>query len=126
MRLNKMVNEKKTILYVQTSDDPARQYSPLVLAQTAKAMDLDATVYYLGMGLKILKPGEAEKIKLGNFPSVKDMIEETLKAGVKILVCEASKRMLGWEKVELIPGPKIVGAATLNDLALEADATMWF
>ena len=116
----------KSILYVQTSDVPERQYSPLVLAQTAKAMDIDATVYYLGTGLRILKPGEAEKIKLGNFPSVKEMIDKTLEAGVKILVCEASKRMLGWEKVDLIPGVKIVGAATLNDLALEADATMWF
>jgi predicted peroxiredoxin len=121
-----MSNEKKTILYVQTSDSPERQYSPLVLAQTAKAMDLDAIVYYLGMGLKILKPGIAEKIKMGDFPSVKEMVDNTLKAGVKILVCEASKRMLGWEKVDLISGPKIVGAATLNDLALEADATMWF
>ncbi len=34
--------------------------------------------------------------------------------------------MLGWEKVELIPGVKIVGAGTLNDLALDAGATMWF
>ncbi len=116
----------KSILYVQTGDDPERQYSPLVLAQTAKAMDIDATVYYLGTSLRILKPGEAEKIKLGDFPSVKEMIDKTLEAGVEILVCEASKRMLGWEKVELIPGVKIVGAATLNDLALEADATMWF
>ena len=43
-----------------------------------------------------------------------------------MLVFEASKRMLGEEKVELIPGVKIVGAATLNDLVLEADATQWF
>jgi len=89
-------------------------------------MDIKATVYYLGMGLKILKPGEADKIKLGNFPSVKEMIDKSLADGVEILVCEASKRMLGWEKVDLIPGVKIVGAATLNDLVLEADATMWF
>jgi predicted peroxiredoxin len=46
--------------------------------------------------------------------------------GVEFYVCEASKRMLGWDKVELIPNFKIVGAATLNDLALDADATMWF
>ncbi|MFW9938812.1 MAG: DsrE/DsrF/DrsH-like family protein [Candidatus Thorarchaeota archaeon] len=118
--------EEKYILYVQTSDDPERQYSPLVLAQTAKAMNLKATIYYLGTGLRILKPGEAEKIKLGNFPSVKEMIDKTLESGIEILVCEASKRMLGWEKVELIPGVKIVGAATLNDLVLEADATQWF
>lgn len=34
--------------------------------------------------------------------------------------------MLGWEKVELVPGVKIVGAATLNDLVLESDKAMWF
>ncbi|MFX1237847.1 MAG: DsrE/DsrF/DrsH-like family protein [Promethearchaeota archaeon] len=116
----------KKLLYVQTSDAPERQYSPLVLAQTAKAMDLEPTVYYLGTGLKILKPGEAEKIKLGDFPSVKEMIDKTTGLGIEILVCEASKRMLGWDKVELIPNVKIVGAATLNDLVLESDGTMWF
>jgi len=111
---------------VQTSDDPERQYSPLVLAQTAKAMDVKALVYYLGQGLRILKPGVAEEIKAGNFPTLKEMIDKTLADGIEIFVCEASKRMLGWENVELIPGLKIVGAATLNDLVLEADATMWF
>jgi predicted peroxiredoxin len=120
------MSEKKSILYVQTSDEPERQYSPLVLAQTAKAMDLEAKVYYLGQGLRILLPGEAEKLRLGSFPSVKEMIDKTLSMEIPILVCEASKQMLGWQTVELIPGVKIVGAATLNDLALEADTTMWF
>ncbi len=120
------MDRKKSILYVQTSDAPERQYSPLVLAQTAKAMDIDAKVYYLGQGLRILKPGEAAKIKLGAFPSIAEMIEKTLEMGIEIYVCEASKQMLGWEKVDLIPNVKIVGAGTLNDLALEADATMWF
>lgn len=122
----KTSTRKNSILYVQTSDNPERQYSPLVLAQSAKAMDIDAKVYFLGQALRILKPGAAEKIKLGNFPSVLDMINATLKAGIPIYVCEASKQMLGWEKVDLIPGLKIVGAATLNDLTLEANATMWF
>jgi predicted peroxiredoxin len=120
-----MKNEN-SILYVQTSDKPERQYSPLVLAQTAKMMDIDAKVYYLGLGLKILKPGEAEKIKLGSFPNVADMIKKTLDMGIEIYVCEASKQMLGWDKVDLIPGVKIVGAGTLNDLALESGSTMWF
>ena len=113
-------------MYVQTSHDPERQYSPLVLAQTARAMNIKATVYYLGTGLRILKPGEADRIKLGEFPSVKEMIDKAIEMGVEILVCEASKRMLGWESVALIPGVKIVGAATLNDLVLEVDATQWF
>lgn len=115
-----------SILYVQTSDDPERQYSPLVLAQTAKAMDVEAKVYYLGQSLRILKPGAAEKIQVGNFPSVADMLKEIMNQGIPVLVCEASKQMLGWEKVELVEGCKIVGAATLNDLVLDADGTMWF
>ncbi|GAB4321978.1 MAG: DsrE family protein [Promethearchaeota archaeon] len=114
------------ILYVQTSDDPERQYSPLVLAQSAKAMDIEAQVYYLGQALRVLKPGAAEKIQVGGFPSVAEMLKKTIEMGIPVYVCEASKQMLGWEKVDLIEGVKIVGAATLNDLALEADATMWF
>lgn len=118
--------DEKTILYVQTSNAPERQYSPLVLAQSAKAMGLDAAVYYLGMGLTVLKPGAAEAIQVGSFPSVAEMLRKTIDMGVTVYVCEASKQMLGWETVELIDGVKIVGAATLNDLALDADATMWF
>ncbi len=115
-----------SILYVQTSDDPERQYSPFILAQSAKAMDIDAKVYFLGQALRVLKPGAAEKIKLGSFPSLKEIMKKTIEMGIPIYVCEASKQMLGWDKVELDPDLKIVGAATLNDLALEADATMWF
>jgi len=118
--------DEKTILYVQTSNAPERQYSPLVLAQSAKAMGLEAALYYLGMGLTVLRPGEAEKMQLGSFPSVAEMLKKTMDVGITVYVCEASKQMLGWETVELIDGVKIVGAATLNDLALDADATMWF
>ena len=120
------MKDENSILYVQTTDNPEKQYSPLVLAQTAKMMDLKPIVYYLWTSLKLLKKGEAEKIKLGSFPSLKEMIDKTLEMGIVIYVCEASKQMLGWEKVDLIPGLKIVGAGTLNDIALDAGATMWF
>ena len=120
------MKDENSILYVQTTDLPERQYSLLVLAQTAKMMDITPRVYYLGMGLKILLPGAAEKIKLGSFPTVAEMLKKTMDMGIEIYVCEASKQMLGWDKVKLIPGVKIVGAGTLNDLALDAGATMWF
>jgi predicted peroxiredoxin len=120
------MKDENSILYVQTTDNPEKQYSPLVLAQTAKMMDIEPMVYYLGTGLKILRPGTAEGIKLGGFPSVAEMLKKTMDIGIVIYVCEASKQMLGWKKVDLIPGVKIVGAGTLNDLALEAGATMWF
>jgi len=120
------MKDEKMILYVVTTDEATKQYSPLVLAQTAKMMELKPVIYYLGTSIKNLKPGEAEKIKLGSFPSVAELLQKTIEMGITIYVCEASKQMMGWEKAEFIPGLKIAGASTLNDLALDAGATMWF
>ena len=120
------MKDENSILYVLATDAPEKQYAPLILAQTAKMMDIKPMVYYLGTALRILKPGAAEKIKLKGFPSVAETIQKTLDMGIDIYVCEASKQMLGWEKVDLIPGVKIVGAATLNDLTLEAGSTLCF
>ena len=66
------MDEAKKLLYVQTSgvNQPERLYSPFILAQTAKAMDIEPTLYFLGMGLTVLKEGEAQKIKMGAFPSL--------------------------------------------------------
>ena len=123
-----MSEKRKVILYVQTSgiDTPERLYSPFVLAQTAKAMDLDAKIYFLGMGITVVKKGAAEKIKMGAFPSLKEVMDQTIKKGVEILVCEQSTQLLGIGRGEFIPEAKVVGAATLNGLVLEADGVMWF
>lgn len=117
-----------TLLYVQTSgtDRPERLYSPFILAQTAKAMGIDATVYFLGTGITVLKKGNAEKIKVGSFPSLKDVMDQAVKAGVKLMVCEQSTQLINLDKGDFIPEAEIVGAATLNDLVLDADGTMWF
>lgn len=116
------------LLYVQTSgiDTPERLYSPFVLAMTAKAMGIDATIYFLGMGITVVKKGNAEKIKMGTFPSLKEIMDEAVKAGVKLMVCEQSCQLINLARGDFIPKAEIVGAATLNDLVLEADGTMWF
>ena len=38
-----------------------------ILAQTAKAMGIDPIIYFLGMGVTVVKKGNAEKIKDGYF-----------------------------------------------------------
>lgn len=122
--------ETNKILYVQTSgtNTPERLYSPLILAQTAKAMGQDATVYFLGLGLKNLVKGEAEKIKIGEFPTLFEVLKQTAEQGVEIMACQQSLQLFGGEiKAEdLVDFAKIAGAATLNDLALDADAVLTF
>jgi predicted peroxiredoxin len=122
------LSEKKKILYVQSSgvDTPERAYAPFILATTAMSMDLDATVYFLIKGVTLVKKGEAEKVKVGSFPSLKEVIDQALKAGVKFKVCEQSCSLLGIPRGDFVKDAHIVGAATLNDLVLEADAVLCF
>jgi predicted peroxiredoxin len=122
------LSEKKKILYVQTSgvDTPERTYAPFILATTAVAMGIDATVYFVIKGITILKEGEAEKIKLGEFPSLKEVMNQAVKAGVKLEVCEQSCMLLGLGRGDFVDPAKIVGAATLNDRILDADAVLCF
>ena len=122
------MEEKKSILYVQTSgvDTPTRLYSPIVLATVARSMDIDATVYFLGKGLTVIKKGEAEKIQAGDFAPLSKMIETAMAAGVKFLVCDQSTQLMGLARGDYIEGVEIVGAATLNDLVLDADGVLCF
>jgi len=121
-------SSRKKILYVQTSgiDNPERAYAPFILATTAAMMDIDATVYFVIKGVTLVKKGEAEKIKMGTFPSLKEVMDQAVKAGVKLVVCEQSCGLLGIPRGDFTKSAKIVGAATLNDLSLSADAVLCF
>jgi len=121
---------KKKLLYVQACviNTPQKLYSPFILAQTAVAMDIDPTLYFLGEGITVVVKGNAEKIKLGNFPSLKEVMDKTAEMGIKMLICQQSMQVFGQnlKKEDFMDYSKIVGAATLNDLVLDSDGTMWF
>ncbi len=118
----------KKILYILTSglDTPERLYAPFVLATTAKSMGIDAAIYFMIKGVEVVKKGEAEKIKLGNFPTLKEVIDQAIEAGVELMACDQSTQVLGIERGGYVDTCGVVGAATLNDVALEADAILTF
>jgi predicted peroxiredoxin len=122
------MSKKQSILYVQTSgtDRPEKLYAPFILASTAVAMGLDAIIYFLIKGITVVKRGEAEKIQLGSFPSLKDVMDQAVQAGVKLMVCEQSCQLIGLDRGDFEEEANVVGAATLNDLLLEADAVLSF
>lgn len=120
----------KKILYVQTSgtNTPQRLYSPFILAQTAVAMDIEPILYFLGEGITVVIKGNAKKIKMGGFPSLREVMDKTAEMGIKMMICQQSMQVFGQnlKPEDFVDYAKIVGAATLNDLVLEADGTMWF
>ena len=122
------MGDKQKMLYVVSSGtDRAEQlYAPFVLAQTAVAMGMEATVYFVVKGVMAVKKGEAEKIQMGSFPKLSEVMQGAIKAGVKVMVCEQSCALLGIPKGSFEDFAKIVGAATLNDMTLDANGVLCF
>ena len=118
--------DKKKIVYLQTSgtDTPERLYAPFILATTAAAMGQETIVYFFIKGITAVKKGEAEKIRIGEFPRLSEVIDQAVAAGVKLMVCEQSCMLLGLDRGDFIESAQVVGAATLNDIVLDADAVI--
>ena len=118
--------DKKRIVYLQTSgtDTPERLYAPFILATTAAAMGQEPIVYFFIKGITAVKKGEAEKIRIGAFPKLSEVIDQAVQAGVKLMVCEQSCMLLGLDRGDFIEPAQVVGAATLNDIVLDADAVI--
>jgi predicted peroxiredoxin len=118
----------KNLVYVVTTgtDNPERLYAPFILATTAKSMDMDAIIYFIIRGVTVVKKGEAEKIKLGSFPALREVIDQAIEAGVKLFVCDQSTQLLGLERGDYIDAVRVAGASTLNDIAANADGILTF
>lgn len=119
---------EKRIIYIQTSsvDTIERTYAPFILAITAVAMGIDASVYFMMRGCTILRNAEAESVKLRGMPCLKDVLNKAVKSGVKLTVCVQSCALLGFRREDLVESAEVVGAATLNDHILDADAVLCF
>lgn len=56
-----------------------------------------------------------ETVKEGEFPNLKEIMDQAMKVGVKLLVCEQSTRLLRMKRGDFVQVTKVVGAGTLND-----------
>ncbi len=120
--------EQRNFLFIQTSglDTPERLYAPFILGSTARAMGMEASIFFMIKGVTVVKKGEAEKIRIKAFPTLKDAMEAAIASGVKCYICEQSTQLLGIPRGDFIGAARIAGAATLLDLSLEADVVMTF
>lgn len=118
----------KGLLYVQTSglDAPDRVYAPFILAIEAVATGRKATIYFFLEGVTIMRKGASEKTKLEGYPSLDQIVDQAVRSGVVLEVCEQSCMALGLRKQDLVDSVTIVGAPTLNDRILDADGILSF
>ncbi|MDH5804483.1 MAG: DsrE/DsrF/DrsH-like family protein [Gemmatimonadota bacterium] len=120
------------MIYVHTSGvkTPERSATPIYLASTAAAMDVEVGIYFTINGPTLLEKGVAEKLIVpkhdGNGAPLKKFIDQALDLGVTFYVCQPSLDLHGLNHEDLIDGVEMIGGAAFNDMALEADQVVCF
>jgi predicted peroxiredoxin len=122
-----MADDKVMIIMTSGPDTPRRCATPFFFASLAIAMEYDVTMFFTIDGTLLLKKGMAETIypKAGGKP-VSEFINEAMESGVKFLACTASTELHDLQVSDLIDGVKMVGGATMWQIAEDCKTVLTF
>lgn len=118
--------EQEKIIYILThaGEDPERASLPFVLASAAQVMEVDAVIALQGTAVYLAKKGYLEHVFAAGLPSLKDLVENFLDQGGKLLVCVPCIRERKIDESDLIEGAIPTAAAALTQEILSANATL--
>ena len=122
-----MAEDKVLIVMTSGPDTPRRCATPFFMATLAAAMDYDVTMFFTIDGTLLLKKGLADTIhpKAGG-KSVGAFLNEALEAGVKIMYCSASIELHDLAPEDLIGEAKMMGGASLWQVAEDCKTVLSF
>ena len=122
-----MADDKVMIIMTSGPDTPRRCATPFFFASLAAAMEYEVTMFFTIDGTLLLKKGMAETVypKAGGKP-VSDFIQDALDAGVTFLACTASTELHDLQPSDLIDGVKMVGGASMWQIAEDCKTVLTF
>jgi uncharacterized protein len=122
-----MADDSVMIIMTSGPDTPRRCATPFFFASLAVAMEYDVTMFFTIDGTLLLKKGLAETIypKAGGKP-VSDFIAEAMEGGVKFLACTASTELHDLQVSDLMDGVKMVGGASMWQIAEDCKTVLTF
>jgi uncharacterized protein involved in oxidation of intracellular sulfur len=121
-----MSEQKDKIVYIGTyaGENPEKASLPFVLANAALAMEVEAVVALQGPAVYLAKKGYLEHVFAAGLPPLKELMENFLEQGGKLLVCVPCIRERKIDESELIEGAEPTAAAKLTMEILSAKATL--
>ena len=129
---------KKSLILVVSKGGADMAYPSLILATTARALGMDAHLYFTFWGMQLLTPEgrkksmdvfppEMQKAIAAKFPTVEQFMQQAKQAGVHIHACSPTMDMFGLTKANLVSEvDDVIGASTYLELASHPDALTLF
>ncbi|MEM3670587.1 MAG: DsrE/DsrF/DrsH-like family protein [Thermoprotei archaeon] len=137
------VQKNKLVLVVSKGTLDAL-YPAFILATTGVAQGMEVYMYFTFGGMKLLTKGQSDQLDVskdlglskqellsliskGGMPTIQQMLEMAIQAGVHINACSPTMKLFGTTKENLtVPTADVVGAATFLQWASDPAAVTLF
>lgn len=114
-------------LWRTSAEQPNLAITPLLMATTAAAMNIDVEIHVIGSSVDLFIKANLKNQQIltpSNRP-LSAFIEDAIRTGVKIKVCSTALRERQLELVDLVEGvDEVIGMVTMIDLATDLNTTV--
>jgi predicted peroxiredoxin len=114
-------------LWRTSAEQPNLAITPLLMATTAAAMNIDVEIHVIGSSVDLFIKANLKNQQIltpSNRP-LSAFIEDAIRTGVKVKVCSTALRERQLELVDLVEGvDEVIGMVTMIDLATDLNATV--
>jgi len=114
-------------LWRTSVDQPNLAITPLLMATTAAAMNIDVEVHVIGSSIDLFikdNPKTQQIVSSANRP-LSAFIDDAIRTGVKIKVCSAALRDKHLELDDLVEGvSEVIGMVAMIDIATDSNTTV--
>ena len=120
------MEQKEKITYIGThgGENPEKASLPFVLANAALAMDVEAVVALQGPAVFLAKKGYLEHVHAAGFSPLKELVDNFLELGGKLLICVPCIEERKIDPSDLIENADPVAGVTLTEEILSSKATL--
>ncbi len=114
-------------LWRTSPDQPSLAVTPLLMATTAAAMNMNVEIHVIGssVDLFIKDNPKNQQILAPSMRPLSAFIEDAIRTGVKIKVCSTALRERQLQIADLFEGvAEVIGMVTMIDLATDPNTTV--
>ena len=119
-------NEKLVIISTTGPDNQEKATLPFVAAVAALTVDVEVVMILQSAAVMISKKGVAENINAPGLMSMKQLLENFLSLGGKLLLCSPCIKERQIQPEEIIEGATMIAAGTVVDEVMSAKSVLTY
>lgn len=122
-----MAEQSELVVLITRGLDDERSSVAWSIANAAIASEMEVTVFLAASGVDWVRKGAADVARLNPLdPPLKELIENLMSNGGKVLVCPPCAKVRGYGEEELIDGVTVAGAPAMLEVVKQGAATLSF